>query len=814
MPDIRQDVMDFLLALKFNISQEGEERDFLAARPAYGTIRRIFISFLFSSFSEEEKTWQNYGPKFAAINRRYDGQVETCLITDKDFEKEESFLTIKDLCKSEGINISTYHGFISRFLDVSLLNQGVDSIPDLKFDFKKYVSQDIEFPISGKFRPKYIIDDWLSSSEKDRFLVIHGDPGVGKTELVKYITFYLFSKGEEKAYMPIPFPVQFVFNLNATGVRDLVESALKRYNHAELTYEAFKILLKQGCVLLMVDGFDELTERAGREKIVEELKGLSQTVHKRYLGRVILTYRSAFEICYESIAEYLGNFGQDKSVGLLKGRLLPFGDNQIKKWLESNTPSENKVRKKQHIKKVLSIIYKKPHIREAVSNPYELSLLSQEIWEIPNFSPRDSIKIYEKRAKTIFKRERKRQNHDLSDDEQFTFLQKLAEDSYKYDKGFSSYDKSLLSIIVEEVFERRLRSARAEDRESEEKERVVNSFLKHHFVRPSSIISGEVGIHQQKFRAFFAACELANVILEGSESDCKSSAILKKDLPQEVIEFTVQILREREEEAIPRIKNLYDVSIQEQQEVNCFRNVLRISQMMKNIRQVFPSIYSFQNKRLNEFHFNGENLTDYSFNHAKLVRVEFWNRCSLEGCDVRGATIKFTYFDNKCNLRDADFTDTSNFISAFLGTKEELTEDEPAFRSWLSDKGAKVKGIKLRDYRKDICELMTRIFKSFISDPFAYKVIEVHKDEFLKSLKKVKGYEWSFVINETIPYLEKIYWESFKSKGKRYLRLRSGGIRKEVCDFCGHKTETDNIRGIIDDLTGKYKEYLMPLKNN
>ncbi len=814
MPEIRQNVMDFLLALKFSISPEGEERDFLAARPAYGTIRRIFISFLFSSFSEEEKTWQNYEPKFAAIKSRYGGQVETCLIIDKDFEKEKSFLSMKNLCESEGINISTYHEFIYRFLDVSLLKQSIDSIPDLRFEFKKYVSQDIEFPISGKLRPKEFIDDWLKSREKDRFLVIHGDPGVGKTELVKYITDYLFSSGDKKGSTPIPFPVQFEFNLNATSVRDLVESALKRYNHAELTYEAFKILIKQGCVLVMVDGFDELAEKAGREKIVAELKALSQTVHKRYLGRIILTYRSAFEICYENIAEYLGNFKQDESVGLLKGRLLPFGSDQIKKWLESNTPSENKDRKKRHIQKVLSIINQKAHIKEMVSNPYELSLLSHEIWKTPNFSPIDSIKIYEKRAKTIFKRERKRQHHNLSDDEQFAFLQRLAGDSYKYDKGFSSYDKSLLGIIVEEAFERRLRSARAEDRESEEKEHIVNSFLKHHFVRLSPTISDEVGIHHQKFRAFFAACELANVILEGSKSDYKHSAILTKNLPQEVIEFTVQILREREEEAIPRIQNLYDLSIKEGQEANCFRNVLRISQMMKNIRQVFSDIYSFQNKRLNEFHFSDENLTGYSFNHAKLVRVEFLNRCSLEGCDFRGATIKFTYFDKKCNMRDADFTDTSNFISAFLGTKEEPTEDELAFRSWLSKKGATVKGIKLRNYRKEIRELMARIFKPFISDPFAYRVIEVHKDEFLKSLKKVKGYERSFIIDETIPYLENIYWESFKSKGKRRLKLRSGRIRKEVCDFCGNKTETELLRGTIDDLSQKYKESLMPFEKN
>ncbi|WP_211239354.1 TIR domain-containing protein [Actinokineospora inagensis] len=126
----------------------------------------------------------------------------------------------------------------------------------------------------------------LLSADEGRFVLLMGDFGRGKTFAMRKLAMTLPTK------LPgvIPILIELHALDKAHSVDGLVAAHLANHGESRIDLRAFRYLLRQGRVVLLFDGFDELASRVSYDRAAEHLTTLLAAAEDR--AKIVVTGRT------------------------------------------------------------------------------------------------------------------------------------------------------------------------------------------------------------------------------------------------------------------------------------------------------------------------------------------------------------------------------------------------------------------------------------------------------------------------------------------------------------------------------------------
>ena len=205
-----------------------------------------------------------------------------------------------------------------------------------------YVQQRMEF--QAGFEPLSTDDalgqvcNWVSESEP-RFVLILGNVGTGKTFLLREIARTLGQQfGTPTSFAPpAPLLIELRTLEKAHKLDQLLASHFARHDFRRFDLSALRYMIRQGRVVLLFDGFDELALRVGYDKAAAHLDTLIEAANGD--ARLVVTSRTTHFESDKQVRGALGRHVEDVR-GLRYCRLKPFDQTQIRTFLVHRFESE------------------------------------------------------------------------------------------------------------------------------------------------------------------------------------------------------------------------------------------------------------------------------------------------------------------------------------------------------------------------------------------------------------------------------------------------------------------------------------------
>jgi WD40 repeat protein/3',5'-cyclic AMP phosphodiesterase CpdA len=193
-----------------------------------------------------------------------------------------------------------------------------------------YVPQRMEYHIGADFHRS---DDALTELLKwmndpvGRFLLVLGRFGTGKTFLIHEIARRLGSEGSPVTPLLIEMRrLEKAHAMDSLLAQHLVQNGVQRFDTPALQY-----MIKNGRVVLLFDGFDELALRLSYDKAADHLDTVLQALGGE--AKVVVTSRPEHFESDDQISTALGKRVADLSYQKRTLRLQPFNNDQILHFL-------------------------------------------------------------------------------------------------------------------------------------------------------------------------------------------------------------------------------------------------------------------------------------------------------------------------------------------------------------------------------------------------------------------------------------------------------------------------------------------------
>lgn len=408
---LQQVVRDFLLSLRWEL-QEQDEHTLLGTRVLGGNTLRWCIHFEDArSFSITPPSPSDFAPRLvqkAQQNHFFD------LIGPEEVFASRHWLDYirptvdRRFTGNPNWRYGTTKEFLNRFAaDVTAAHEKrVDQV------LKRYF---IQKPVNPSFidNPDALATtiDWLVSPQKPRLMLIRGDAGGGKSifSLMLVTELQARFKADPSRY-PAPFLIWFS-NERPAALKDLITLTLSDLGLSDsLTPDSIRSLLKQGRLLLILDGFDEVS-RALADNARQNVEELSQDINKRTLGKLILTSRPSF-IDQEEIFSDLKHGCEEE---LHEEReLAPYTDAQMREWVLQNAPKDKlQGPPESHWQRISTAFNRNPELRDICRTPVFLRMLSEVL--VKEKSVASLYDLVEKFCREMWERERGKRTLSLSD---------------------------------------------------------------------------------------------------------------------------------------------------------------------------------------------------------------------------------------------------------------------------------------------------------------------------------------------------------------------------------------------------------------
>jgi WD40 repeat protein/transcriptional regulator with XRE-family HTH domain len=175
----------------------------------------------------------------------------------------------------------------------------------------------------------------LLSADEGRFVLLMGDFGRGKTFAMRKLAMELAARQPDV----VPILIELRALDKAHSVDGLVAAHLANHGESRIDLRAFRYLLRQGRVVLLFDGFDELATRVSYDRAADHLNTLLAAAEDR--AKIVVTSRTQH---FQNDAQVRTALGE--RVGLLPHRrillLEDFTPDQIGKYLVNRYGQDQK----------------------------------------------------------------------------------------------------------------------------------------------------------------------------------------------------------------------------------------------------------------------------------------------------------------------------------------------------------------------------------------------------------------------------------------------------------------------------------------
>lgn len=238
--------------------------------------------------------------------------------------------------------------------------------------------------------------------EQNPVLVILGDPGSGKSTVMRFLT-YLLATAQGKViglggYLPLLLPLanysEKLVNNPDLNLRHFATEHIHKSTDIEGVDALIEAKLKQGKVLILLDGLDEVREVQLRNIVVERVQRfLCKYIPKG--NRVVMTSRI---IGYQEVRP-------PEVEGLRECTLLDFDKDEIntfiQRWtqvIEQQAYDAGNVAQyeaKREAKELISAVEDNPSVRKLAANPLLLTMLVKEKRQGVAL-PRHRVVLYER----------------------------------------------------------------------------------------------------------------------------------------------------------------------------------------------------------------------------------------------------------------------------------------------------------------------------------------------------------------------------------------------------------------------------------
>ncbi|MDW3645522.1 MAG: NACHT domain-containing protein [Bacteroidia bacterium] len=268
------------------------------------------------------------------------------------------------------------------------------------------------------------VSNWIDNSEEN-ILVILGEYGTGKTTFSEYLTHQLAHNHleidrENQIFQCYKQPIPFYFTL-----RDFEESMdgfiLKQLNNKaikDLSLDRFKEKLNSGEFLLILDGFDEMTQEIDSSKKRTNYLKIKGLISSHSKSKIILTVRQEY---FSSDKERWNTFLVEQEKDLPFLHLNSFNDKQIRQYLKSH--DKNPEERWRQIQKI-------PGLKDLASRPVLLQIIIDHLeGAIKNKKDQESIKatdLYEEAITSELDRKDTEIPFKISQGERIEILEKLS----------------------------------------------------------------------------------------------------------------------------------------------------------------------------------------------------------------------------------------------------------------------------------------------------------------------------------------------------------------------------------------------------
>nr|WP_158605580.1 pentapeptide repeat-containing protein [Amycolatopsis panacis] len=246
-------------------------------------------------------------------------------------------------------------------------------------------------PLSGRSAEKSLaaeqIFKWLESSGP-RFVLVLGDFGTGKTFLLRALTHNL---ARHNSLIPVLVTMRDLEK--GRSLDELLAQHMARYRPDEPFHaSSFRYLLREGRVVLLLDGFDELAQRPTYERVKQHFEMLRQAAEGS--AKIVMTSRHQH---FATDSDVLNEVG--RSARSLPGarviRLTPLDDNQRRKLIEQSMAEQEA----DYFIRELSAI---PNLLELTTNPRMLTFVMARRNALPRLAeatpadrPMNAGRLYE-----------------------------------------------------------------------------------------------------------------------------------------------------------------------------------------------------------------------------------------------------------------------------------------------------------------------------------------------------------------------------------------------------------------------------------
>lgn len=226
----------------------------------------------------------------------------------------------------------------------------------------------------------------LKAVEKYDKLMVLGKPGAGKTTFLKSLALKCSGGELHSGLVPI-FITLKDFGDNPKN-HALLDYIIERLSYYEIESEEIKQLLKQGKMIVLLDGLDEVKEERNKY-VLAEITKFSDRYDK---NRFVLTCRiAAREYTFDKFTEVeVADFDKEQI------------DAFVKKWFECSEKEKNaKEKTEEDAKKFSQNLDKQPRIKELATNPLLLTLLCLVFEDKGEFVSRNRYDLYKEAIDTL-----------------------------------------------------------------------------------------------------------------------------------------------------------------------------------------------------------------------------------------------------------------------------------------------------------------------------------------------------------------------------------------------------------------------------